>query len=60
MRRFYQLWFMLFFSGFYGILIAAVFKLFGETKGIDDYTLSVAGAFGAVLNGASRIFWAVL
>ena len=40
--------------------MASVFKIFGESKNIDDYTLTLAGSLGAIFNGASRIFWATL
>ena len=59
-RRFYYMWLMLFFSTFYVMLMAGIFKVFGLSKGIDDFTLTVAGSLGAIANGGSRIFWAAL
>jgi len=51
---------MLFFTTFYGLLMASVFKIFGETKNIDDLTLTIAGSLGAFSNGVSRFFMATL
>jgi hypothetical protein len=59
--RFWHMFIMLFCSGFYGIYLTSVYKTFGSSKGgIDDFTLTLAGAFGSVCNGLSRIFWASL
>jgi hypothetical protein len=59
--RFWHLFVMLFCSTFYGMYMAAAYKNFGSVVGgIEDKTLTLAGSFGAVCNGLSRIFWASL
>jgi len=51
---------MLFCSVFYGMFMANAYKPLGEKNGIDDHFLTLTGAFGSVMNGSSRIFWAVI
>ena len=60
-RKFYHLAIMLYCSTFYGMYMSSAYKNFGSKKGnIDDFTLTLAGAFGSICNGFSRIFWASL
>jgi hypothetical protein len=65
------LWVMLFLSAcksclmfmiplVYGMIMASIFKVFGQEKGIDDYTLTLAGSLGALANGISRFTWPIL
>ena len=49
---------MLFNGVFFGVYISSVYKSFA--RGIDDNTLTIAGAVGSFINGSSRIFWASL
>lgn len=59
--KFRHLYIMLYFSAFYGMFMAAVFKNFGSHKNItNDLVLTTAGAVGSVFNGSSRVFWATL
>lgn len=44
----------------YGMIMASIFKVFGQEKGIDDYTLTAAGSLGALANGISRFTWPIL
>jgi hypothetical protein len=42
------------------MMMASIFKVFGQEKGIDDYTLTAAGSLGALANGISRFSWPIL
>ena len=57
--RFWHLFFMLMFGIFFGVYVAAVFKVIAIGK-LDDRTLTFAGALGYIFNGSSRILWASL
>ncbi len=44
---------------FYDLYMASVYKTIAEDH-IHDHTLTLAGSFGSICNGCSRIGWASL
>ena len=59
MKRYWHLYAMAFFSAFYGLYMASVYKNLGNENEIDDFTLTLAGSLGSFSNGVSRFFWGV-
>lgn len=40
--------------------MASAFKNFGIEHRIDDFTLTLAGSLGSIMNGGSRFIWSSL
>ncbi|CAK69197.1 unnamed protein product (macronuclear) [Paramecium tetraurelia] len=59
-RPFWFLIVMVLCSVIFGLLMANCYKVFGQTLGIDDSSLTVLGSVQSVCNGGSRFLWAVL
>jgi hypothetical protein len=58
--RFAQICAMFMFGTFYGLYIASAYKVSADMDAISDEALTIAGSFGAICNGGSRILWASL
>ena len=57
--RFWHMFIMLFFGEFYCLYNASSYKVVAQNT-ISDRSLTIAGAFGSVLNGFSRVAWGAL
>ena len=51
---------MLTLGTFFILYIASAFKVSADEDHIDDKSLTIAGSFGAICNGSSRLVWATL
>jgi MFS family permease len=60
MRRYWHFYAMAFFSAFYGLYMASVYKTLGLENDIDDLTLTWAGSLGSLSNGVSRFGWGLI
>ena len=60
--RFWHMSFMLYGGLFFGVYVASVYKPIasGIPNEIGDKALTLTGAIGSVMNGASRVVWATL